>query len=128
MKPKAPQEAPANDSESDAEDVVPETQGRHPSKTSKNDDDAGEFTGEQPDSEGESDYSNASHTPKRRKSQPKQAPQPVTKPAVQDAGAKEGLVKKAARKISASAHANFRKLKIKNKNSKAKGRFGRGRR
>ena len=38
-----------------------------------------------------------------------------------------GRLKKAARKISASAHANFCKLKIKNKNSKAngRGRFGR---
>lgn len=35
------------------------------------------------------------------------------------------VVKKAARKISATAHANFRKLKIKNKNSKANGRNGR---
>ena len=38
---------------------------------------------------------------------------------------KEGVVKKAVRKVSASAHANFRKLKIKNKNSKAGGRGGR---
>ncbi|OBW64577.1 MAG: SPRY-domain-containing protein [Aureobasidium pullulans] len=39
----------------------------------------------------------------------------------------DGIVKKAARKISATAHANFRALKIKNKNSKAngRGRFGR---
>ncbi|KAH0088150.1 hypothetical protein KCU96_g9050, partial [Aureobasidium melanogenum] len=34
----------------------------------------------------------------------------------------DGIVKKAAKKISATAHANFRKLNIKNKNSKAKGR------
>ena len=40
-----------------------------------------------------------------------------------------GLVKK-VRKVSEQAHANYRKLKIKNKNSKAggRGRFGRGRR
>lgn len=39
----------------------------------------------------------------------------------------DGIVKKTARKISATAHANFRALKIKNKNSKAsgRGRFGR---
>ncbi|KAI4851479.1 hypothetical protein E4T44_02106 [Aureobasidium sp. EXF-8845] len=39
----------------------------------------------------------------------------------------DGLVKKAARKISATAHANFRRLNIKNQNTKAKGRgrFGR---
>lgn len=42
---------------------------------------------------------------------------------------REGLVQKAKKKISATAHANFRALKIKNKNSKAKGggRFGRRR-
>ena len=42
-------------------------------------------------------------------------------------GKSENVVKRAARKISATAHANFCKLKIKNKNSKAKGggRFGR---
>ena len=40
---------------------------------------------------------------------------------------KEGLVAKVKKKISATAHANFRALKIKNKQSKAKGgrRFGR---
>lgn len=32
---------------------------------------------------------------------------------------------KKAKKVNASAHANYRKLKIKNKNSKAKGRGGR---
>jgi len=39
------------------------------------------------------------------------------------------VVKKAARKISANAQSrmNFRKLNIKNKNSKGKGRFGRRR-
>jgi len=39
----------------------------------------------------------------------------------------DGIVKKAAKKISATAHANFRRLNIKNKNSKAngRGRFGR---
>ena len=38
----------------------------------------------------------------------------------------DGIVKKTAKKISATAHANFRKLNIKNKNSKAngRGRFG----
>ncbi|KAK7513108.1 DNA replication/checkpoint protein [Phyllosticta citriasiana] len=43
-----------------------------------------------------------------------------------DANDKDGVVKRAARKISATAHANFRALKIKNKNSKAKGAGGRG--
>ncbi|GAB7360884.1 hypothetical protein MBLNU230_g0870t1 [Neophaeotheca triangularis] len=39
--------------------------------------------------------------------------------------AKEGPVKKAARKVSAQAHQNFRKLKIKQKNPKSGGRGGR---
>ncbi len=45
-----------------------------------------------------------------------------------DTEATESKVKKGVRKVTAYAHANFRKLKIKNKNSKAKGRFGRSRR
>ena len=42
---------------------------------------------------------------------------------------KEGLLNKARRKISATAHANFRALKIRNKNTKGKrgGRFGKRR-
>ncbi|KAF6219343.1 hypothetical protein HO133_005168 [Letharia lupina] len=44
-------------------------------------------------------------------------------------GKKEGLAKKVKKKISATAHANFRALKIKNKQSKGKkgGKFGRKR-
>ncbi|KAI9739615.1 MAG: DNA replication regulator sld2 [Cirrosporium novae-zelandiae] len=41
---------------------------------------------------------------------------------------KTSKVKKAVRKISATAHANYRALKIRNKNSKGRSRFGRGRR
>lgn len=46
-----------------------------------------------------------------------------------DLGGKEGFSKKAKKKISTIAHANFRALKIKNKQSKGKkgGRFGRKR-
>ena len=42
-------------------------------------------------------------------------------------GTDEGPVKRAARKISAQAHANFRRLKIRSQ-GKGKGKFGRGRR
>jgi hypothetical protein len=71
-----------------------------------------------------SDYaSDVSHTPKRRKVQKKDAEDDKDKP-------KEGVVKTAARKIKASAHANFRRLKIKSSTGAkggAKGKFGRRR-
>lgn len=68
-----------------------------------------------------SDYaSDASHTPKRRRAPTKKTETATEKP-------KEGTVKTAARKIKASAHANYRRLKIKGKggNGGAKGKFGR---
>jgi 26S proteasome regulatory subunit N12 len=71
-----------------------------------------------------SDYtSDASHTPKRRKVPKKKAEDTEDKP-------KDGAVKKAARKIKATAHANYTRLKIKSsKGAKAgaKGKFGRRR-
>lgn len=48
-------------------------------------------------------------------------PKTTTKPGA----AEDGKTEKKKRKVSAQAHANFRKLKIKNKNSKANGRGGR---
>ncbi|KAF2273917.1 uncharacterized protein EI97DRAFT_382413 [Westerdykella ornata] len=90
--------APLQDVHSSEEDAVLETQldGFH------------EDTGTDDDG---SDYdSDASHTPKKRKTQPKQS---------QVAGKQESSVmepvKKVARKIKATAHANYRKLKIKSK-------------
>lgn len=60
---------------------------------------------------------------------------PRTKPSndskttsnVPDESKKPGVVSRVARKINSAAHANFCRLKIKNKNSKAngRGRFGR---
>lgn len=70
----------------------------------------------------ESDYaSDASHTPRGAKATTKQ-------PKEQDE-AKEGTVKKAARKIKATAHANYRRLKIKGAGATSgkKGKFGRRR-
>jgi hypothetical protein len=71
-----------------------------------------------------SDYaSDASHTPKKRKVQKKTTDETKDKP-------KEGGVKTAARKIKATAHANFRRLKIKSSTGAkggAKGKFGRRR-
>ncbi|KAK8154882.1 DNA replication regulator SLD2 [Phyllosticta citrichinensis] len=74
--------------------------------------------------EDDSDF--GEHDEKRTKSQSK----PPSKAAAaadtkKDAKDKDGIVKRAARKVSATAHANFRALKIKNKNSKAKGAGGR---
>jgi hypothetical protein len=68
-----------------------------------------------------SDYaSDASHTPKRRKTVKKKADKP-----------KDGVVKTATRKIKATAHANYRKLQIKSskgaKGGGPKGKFGRRR-
>jgi DNA replication regulator SLD2 len=37
-------------------------------------------------------------------------------------GAKEGPAKRAVKKVNSQAHANFRRLKLRNKNSKGKGR------
>ncbi|KAF2747066.1 hypothetical protein M011DRAFT_467961 [Sporormia fimetaria CBS 119925] len=70
----------------------------------------------------DSDYAtDASHTPKKRKVA-------VQKKVVAKEESKEGIVKKAARKIKATAHANYRRLKIKSKNGGGKGgKFGRRR-
>jgi hypothetical protein len=70
----------------------------------------------------ESDYaSDASHTPRRNKAT-------TTKPKEQDE-AKESTVKKVGRKIKATAHANYRRLKIKGTGTAnvKKGKFSRRR-
>jgi hypothetical protein len=74
----------------------------------------------------DSDYaSDASHTPKKRKTHTKKvdAPQPAQKTSA------AGTVKAVAKKISATAHANYRRLKIKSKGGNGGGgkRFGRRR-
>lgn len=71
--------------------------------------------------EGSEYASDASHSKKKAsvKSNPK-----VNEASTSQA--KESTVKKAARKIKATAHANFRRLKIKSKvGNGGKGRFGR---
>lgn len=80
----------------------------------------------------ESDFSaSESQARKKRKKQSGAAKDVVAAAPVAVAGMNEkekevGPIKKAAKKISATAHANFKKLKIKNQNSKAGGRrFGR---
>lgn len=78
----------------------------------------------------DSDYaSDSSHTPKKRKiaKQPAQA----TKTHAADKASKGGIVGTAARKIKATAHANYCRLKIKSskgsKGSTGGMRFGRRR-
>lgn len=77
------------------------------------------------DDDSESDYSDSEA--KLRRTDSKTTSQPVKAPAPEQSAKEDGPVKRAARKISAGAHANFRKLKIKNQNTKAngRGRFGR---
>lgn len=74
------------------------------------------------DLDGDSDYaSDASHTP-RRKVPAKKPEQAKEKPV------KESALKTAARKIKATANANYRRLNIKGKaGTGAKGKFGRRR-
>lgn len=76
------------------------------------------------------EYQDSPTTQEKKEGRPESSSKPNLANGKDVAKAKEGVVKKAARMISAQAHANFRALKIKNKNSKAKGggRFGRGRR
>lgn len=75
------------------------------------------------DFDDESDYaSDVSHTPKVRKVATKKAEETKEKPV------KEGVIKTAARKIKATANANYRRLNIKGKAATGgKGRFGKRR-
>jgi 26S proteasome regulatory subunit N12 len=110
VKPKAAPEFQHNDEDSDVEQTsVPETQAQADAEPALSDD------------EDDSDYaSDVSHSAKKRKPPVKKVDNPDEK--------KEGVVKKVTRKISATAHANYQRLKIKGKgpsNGKPRGRFGR---
>ena len=86
----------------------------------------GQMDDYQVSSDDASDYSDAEvATNRARKSKPTE--HETQSPSSTKHEKPANVVKRAARKIKASAHANFCKLKIKNKNSKAKGggRFGR---
>lgn len=99
------------------------------SETQSNDDDA-EGDNDFPANDDESDYgSDFSHTSKKRKTTRKQ--KPVGKDGAKEKVAattnelkKVGAVKTAARKIKATAHANYRKLKIKSKGGNGGRQFG----
>lgn len=76
------------------------------------------------DSDGEeSDYaSDASHTPRKGKTQQKKATE------IKEKTTKDGMVKTAVRKVKATANANYRRLKIKGKGGNGgKGKFGKRR-
>ncbi|KAH0284328.1 hypothetical protein M436DRAFT_49780 [Aureobasidium namibiae CBS 147.97] len=77
------------------------------------------------DSDAESDAAYSDTEAKRKRQLAKTTT--VDKEDASKSSKGDGIVKKAAKKISATAHANFRRLNIKNKNSKAngRGRFGR---
>ena len=112
-----PQQPP--DEESEDEAAVTETQQADPGNAASDD----EFP------EDESDYaSDDSHSRKKRKTQEKDVKEASTSLAKDGKKAEEGPVKTAARKIKATAHANYRRLKIKSKGGNGgKGRFGRKR-
>lgn len=80
------------------------------------------------DNDDGSDYaSDDSHTPKKRKTQRKASGNAVKAQPAEEL-TKAGTVKTAARKIKATAHANYRRLKIKSKGGNGgKGRYGRRR-
>jgi len=90
-----------------------------------------------PDNVGSDDdasvYSDHSVTPKMAKTESKRAePAGRGQPKKEDDGSKknegDGIVRAAARKVKESAHANYRRLKIKSKTATgSKGRFGRRR-
>lgn len=98
-----------NDEEGDPA-VVPETQAELDAEPALS------------DNEDDSDYaSDVSHSAKKRKA-------PATVPAQPADKKKEGVVEKVKRKISATAHANYQRLKIKGKSGNGKkpgGRFSR---
>lgn len=116
-KPKPEAAPPALDEDSEVEARVTETQ-QNTDQTRSDDklseDEASEYA------------SDDSHTPKKRKHQPKKAAALSTSQA--EDKTKEGPVKKAARKVKATANANYRRLKIKGKGGNGgKGKFGRRR-
>lgn len=119
-KPKAPVAPTPHDDSEEERGRVTETQGTLNNPASDD-----EFAG----NSDESDYaSDNSHTPKRRKAQKKRSEHTSTSQPKVSIQGDEGPVKLAARKIKATAHANYRRLKIKSKGGNGgKGRFGRRR-
>ena len=124
-KPKPPPEAlPLSDSDDDL--AVPETQidTTAPTQVPEHDNEAlqleAEAAGNASDNSDNSDSSHQPHAPKKRNPTSKLKAEKLPK-AIDVSSKKEGPVKKAAKKISAQANPNFRRLNIKSKNSKGKG-------
>jgi hypothetical protein len=111
VKPLPTQDVLANENDSDQENIVAETQlGAHPLS----------------DSDEDSEYaSDDSHTPKKRKTTHKKSEPAVNKPEATEKTSGVGTVRTVARKIKATAHANYRRLKIKSKGGNGGKRFGR---
>ena len=88
---------------------------------------AGDHDNDFSEDDGSEYASDCSHTPKKRKTQSKKSTAASTSQAKTEE--KEGTVKKAVRKVKATAHANYRRLKIKSKGGARNGgkRFGRKR-
>jgi hypothetical protein len=92
-----------------------------------------EFAGYLSDDDGASDFSNDSHTPKKRKTVhavEKQPPKADSKTEAKGATEKKSnVIKKVVRKAGETVNANYRRLKIKGKDKQngGKGRFGRRR-
>ena len=113
------------DSPLESEDAVLETQLPDQAHVNDQDSEVDEAThqldnGDASDSSAADNMRGSSRNTKRKQQDEKDS-------ATETDAKSGGVIKRAARKISATAHANFCRLKIKNKNSKANGRgkFGR---
>ncbi|KAF2141889.1 uncharacterized protein K452DRAFT_351345 [Aplosporella prunicola CBS 121167] len=118
----------------DETSVVPETQLQHATRLDQDDESDSATIPDGEELDHGSDYDDEAQASKKK---PQTKPETTTTVKSKTNGAQkeenkeENIVKKAARKIGATAHANFRRLKIKNKNSRAGGgggRWGRSRR
>jgi DNA replication regulator SLD2 len=113
-KPKAPPVQQDQASETD-QDSIAETQLQHAPVDNDDDDDVS-------DADSDTAYSDTEAKRKRQLTKPATTMHDDDATTLTSKDSKSArVVKKAARKIKATAHANFRKLNIKNQNSKAKG-------
>ncbi|KAF2808002.1 uncharacterized protein BDZ99DRAFT_447096 [Mytilinidion resinicola] len=115
---------PAVQDDSDSPDAITDTQ---TNESPENKGSADEFGGESSDDGGASDFSNDSHTPKKRKTRHAKAKDPLkpkAKTETKAAPAQKGTnaVSKAVRKAGATMNANYRRLKIKGKDQQKGGK------
>ncbi len=116
-KPNPPPQQPQDEDSDDDDRGTAETQLNAPSNDKVSDEeDISEYA------------SDASHKPKKRKVHKNKADMSSTQQSKDGKQGKDGPVTTAARKIKATAHANYCRLKIKSKGGNGgKGRFGRRR-